>query len=69
MQVVDGMVEKGVLGYAESVIRKALQQQKQSQEFNWGFYQSIARLKQLSLVKKNSMDEKQYQIVPQLIEK
>jgi hypothetical protein len=35
IQVVNGMLCKGVLGYAENIIRKALQQHKLSREFNW----------------------------------
>jgi hypothetical protein len=35
VQVVNGMLAKGVLGYAENMVRKALQQQKLAREFNW----------------------------------
>jgi hypothetical protein len=63
------MLTRGVLGYAENITRKALQQHKLSKGFNWQFYESISKLKLLQLLKKGSLNNSDYQIVPKLIKK
>lgn len=55
VQIVNGMLARGVLGYAENMIRKALSQHKLTRGFDWQFYESISRLKLLQLQKKSSL--------------
>ena len=69
MQIVNGMLSKGVLGYAETMVRKALSQQKLTNTFDWQFYESVAKLKLLHLKKKASLKVDEYSLVPSLIEK
>ena len=63
------MLSKGVLGYAETMVRKALSQQKLTNTFDWQFYESVAKLKLLHLKKKASLKVDKYSLVPSLIEK
>jgi hypothetical protein len=69
VQVVKGMVQRGVLGYAESTVRKALAQHKLAQEFNWNFYEAISQLKLMQAVRKSTLQLNEYDIVPKLIQK
>jgi hypothetical protein len=69
VQVVKGMIERGVLGYAENIVRKALYQHRLSKEFNWNFYEAISQLKLMQIVRKGSLRLEEYEIVPKLIQK
>ena len=69
VQIVNGMLDKRVIGYAETMVRKALVQQKLTNDFNWKFYESVAKLKLLQLKKKVSLRVDDYALVPNLIEK
>lgn len=60
IQIANGMVEKGILGGAETLIKKALNFKKfQKELFIWDFYDSVAKLKlrQLLMQKTKSFYE------------
>ena len=51
------------------MIRKALKEQKMTNNFNWDFYEAVSRLKLLHLKKKSSLKVDDYGVVPVLIQK
>eukprot|EP00919_Chromeraceae_sp_WS-2016_P074474 GHVR01176196.1.p1 GENE.GHVR01176196.1~~GHVR01176196.1.p1 ORF type:complete len:105 (+),score=7.70 GHVR01176196.1:1939-2253(+) len=67
VQIINGMLSKGILGYAEHLTKKALTKHKESKGFNWEFYEAIARLKLLQLIQNKKISFKDYEIVPRLI--
>ena len=67
LQVSNGMVAKGVLGGAESLIKKALSCKKKYPKFIWNFYDSVAKLKLKQLLLERSLKFKAYEIVGNLV--
>ena len=69
IQVSNGMVEKGVLGGAESLIKKALACKKKYPKFIWNFYDSVAKLKLKQLLLERNQKFKDYEVVGNLVKK
>jgi hypothetical protein len=63
------MVEKGVFGGAEQMIRRALEYKKKYPNFIWKFYDSIAKLKLKQFLLEKNTKFSDYEIVPRLIER
>lgn len=70
IQMANGMVEKGVLGGAETLIKKALIcKRKEKEFFIWDFYDSVARLKLKQLLSQKNRTFNDYLIVANLVKK
>lgn len=70
IQMANGMVEKGVLGGAETLIKKALIcKRKEKELFIWEFYESVAKLKLKQLLTQKSRVFNDYEIVANLVKK